>query len=96
MVAQSKGSFASKVAIPRILDMLDRQEIKVTFFLPGWTVDNHTESVEEIISRGHEIAAHGYQHEKMTEISAEAEAEVFERMMMAAFFSSLTTFLTAL
>ena len=83
VVAQSRGRFAPKVAIPRILEMLDRQDIKATFFTPGWTVDHYPESVEEIISRGHELAGHGYQHERMTEISAEAEESAFGRMMAA-------------
>jgi len=81
VVAQSKGRFAPKVAILRILDVLDDLEIKSTFFTPGWTIDNHTDSVEEIIRRGHEIGAHGYSHEKMTEISFEAEKSVFDRSM---------------
>jgi peptidoglycan/xylan/chitin deacetylase (PgdA/CDA1 family) len=83
IVAQSRGRFAPKVAIPRILDMLDRQEIKATFFTPGWTADNYPDSVEEIISRGHEIGAHGYLHERMAEISTEAEEQVFDRSMEA-------------
>jgi peptidoglycan/xylan/chitin deacetylase (PgdA/CDA1 family) len=83
IVAQSKGWFAPKVAIPRILDVLDRQDVKATFFTPGWTADNFPESVEEIVNRGHEIGAHGYSHERMTEISYEAEESVFERMMAA-------------
>ena len=60
IVAQSRGKFAPNVAIPRILDLLDKHELKATFFTPGWTVDQFTESVEEIVSRGHELAAHGY------------------------------------
>ena len=83
VVAQSRGRFAPRVAIPRILDMLDRQDVRATFFTPGWTADHHPESMEEILSRGHEVAGHGYQHERMTEISSEAEASAFERMMAA-------------
>jgi len=71
VVAQSKGRYAPKVAIPRIHDMLDRIGVKSTFFVPGWTADNHRESVELLVSRGHEVAAHGYSHERMTEISWE-------------------------
>ncbi|MFB0557551.1 MAG: polysaccharide deacetylase family protein, partial [Candidatus Bathyarchaeia archaeon] len=83
IVAQSRGRFAPKVAIPRILDLLDRHEIKATFFTPGWTVDRFTESVEEIVSRGHELAAHGYLHERLSEISMEAEEQVFHRALEA-------------
>ena len=52
IVAQSRGKYAPNVAIPRILDLLDQLEIKATFFTPGWTIDQFTESCEEIINRG--------------------------------------------
>lgn len=83
IVAQSRGRFAPNVAIPRILDLLDKHEIKATFFTPGWTVDNFTESVEEIIRRGHELGAHGYLHERLAELSKEVEEAVFERSLAA-------------
>ena len=83
IVAQSRGRFATNVAIPRILDLLDKHELKATFFTPGWTIDNFTESCEEIVSRGHEMAAHGYLHERLAEISWESERSVFEKSMEA-------------
>jgi peptidoglycan/xylan/chitin deacetylase (PgdA/CDA1 family) len=83
IVAQSKGRFASKVAIPRILKLLDEKGIKATFFVPGWTADNYPESVEDIISKGHEVAAHGYAHEKLIELSYDAERETFVKSLFA-------------
>jgi len=83
IVSQSKGWYAPKVAVPRILDMLDRHGIKTTFYVPGWTADNHPESVDEIVRRGHEVGAHGYSHEKVTEISLESERAVFDNGMAA-------------
>ena len=80
-VAQSRGRFAPNTAIPRILDLLDKHGIKATFFTPGWTVDNFTESCEEIVSRGHEMGAHGYLHERLAELSWESERGVFEKSM---------------
>jgi peptidoglycan/xylan/chitin deacetylase (PgdA/CDA1 family) len=83
IVAQSRGRFAPNIAINRILDLLDKLEIKATFFTPGWTVDNFTESCEEIVSRGHEMGAHGYLHERLGEISLESEREVFRKGLEA-------------
>lgn len=79
----SKGRYAPRVAVPRILDMLDKLQIKTTFFTPGWTCDNHKDSLIEILSHGHEVAAHSYAHERMTELSAEKEAEVWEQSIAA-------------
>ena len=83
IVAHSRGRFAPNVAIPRILDLLDKHELKATFFTPGWTIDQFTESCEEIISRGNEMGAHGYLHERLAEISWESERSVFEKSMEA-------------
>jgi len=79
VVAQSRGRFAPNVAIGRILDLLDEHDIKATFFTPGWTIDMFTESCHEIVSRGHEMAAHGYLHERLAELSWENERGVFEK-----------------
>jgi len=81
IVSQSKGAYAPKVAVPRILDMLDELQVKTTFFVPGWTADNHPASVKEIVGRGHEVGAHGYMHERITEVSWEAERSIFDRSM---------------
>ena len=81
IVAQSRGRFAPNVAIPRILDLLDKHQLKTTFFTPGWTIDQFTESVEEILSRGHELGAHGYFHERLAELSKKQEETVFEMTM---------------
>lgn len=81
IVAQSRGRFAPNVTIKRILDLLEKHQIKATFFTPGWTIDNFIESCEEIVSKGHEMASHGYLHERFVEISWESEKNVFRRSM---------------
>lgn len=83
IVAQSRGKFAPNTAIPRILDLLNKYEMKATFFTPGWTIDTFTESCETIVSQGHEMGAHGYLHERLAEISKEAEESVFQRGLEA-------------
>ncbi len=46
----------------KILDLLDKYNIKATFFVLGWIVERKPGLVKEIHSRGHEIASHGYGH----------------------------------
>lgn len=58
----SLGLYGAKVAVPKILEFLREEELKATFFTPGWTVDNHTGRVEAILKDGHELAHHGYMH----------------------------------
>jgi len=61
-VQASMGEFGPRVGIWRILNMLDRCEVKATFFIPGITAELYPESVKEIAKRGHEIACHNYAH----------------------------------
>jgi polysaccharide deacetylase family protein (PEP-CTERM system associated) len=53
----------------RLLAMFDRRGMKATFFVLGWIADRVPELVREIERRGHEIAAHGYEHLLVTQIS---------------------------
>lgn len=55
-----------------ILDILDRYEIKATFFLCGVWVKAYPDMVKEIAQRGHTIGNHSMTHPHMNRISAEA------------------------
>ncbi|TMK53684.1 MAG: hypothetical protein E6G66_01300 [Actinobacteria bacterium] len=45
--------------VPRILDLLDRHDIKMTSFMIGDAVRRHPHVAAEIVQRGHEAGAHG-------------------------------------
>ncbi|MEW6213678.1 MAG: XrtA system polysaccharide deacetylase [Nitrospirota bacterium] len=45
-----------------LLDIFDKYEIKATFFILGWIAERIPKLVQEIYSRGHEVASHGYNH----------------------------------
>ncbi len=71
----SQGTYGPKVAVPLILDLLDRHGLPATFFIPSWTIENHPDAVQSIVDAGHEIGHHGYIHEHPTDLSlAEEEA----------------------
>jgi polysaccharide deacetylase family protein (PEP-CTERM system associated) len=48
----------------RILDILDAafESVKGTFFVLGWIAERYPCLVPEIVSRGHEVASHGFAH----------------------------------
>jgi len=46
----------------KILDLLDKYNIKATFFVLGCIAERFPGLVKEIHSRGHEVASHGYGH----------------------------------
>jgi polysaccharide deacetylase family protein (PEP-CTERM system associated) len=55
----------------RILDLLDRYDVKGTFFIVGWTAERYPELVREICQRGHEIGTHSYWHQLVYEQTPE-------------------------
>ncbi|MEW9095047.1 MAG: polysaccharide deacetylase family sporulation protein PdaB [Clostridiaceae bacterium] len=54
-----------------ILDILDKYNVKATFFLIGNWIDDFPEEVKEIHKRGHEIGNHSNSHPDMSKISKE-------------------------
>lgn len=61
--------------LPQIFDTLDGFEVKATFFVGGCWADDHTESVREIVSRGHELGNHGYFHKDQDKLSLAANRQ---------------------
>lgn len=53
----------------KILDILDKYNIKATFFLVGRWVDEFPKETKEIYKRGHEIGNHSNTHPDMTKLS---------------------------
>jgi polysaccharide deacetylase family protein (PEP-CTERM system associated) len=50
-----------------------------TFFVLGWLAEREPGMVREIAERGHEIASHGWGHQKVTELTEEAFREDVRR-----------------
>lgn len=52
--------------IDRILGLLDEADVAATFFTLGWVADRYPQMVRRIVEQGHELASHGYGHERAT------------------------------
>jgi peptidoglycan/xylan/chitin deacetylase (PgdA/CDA1 family) len=73
----SQGTYGAKVAVPLILELLDRHGVRATFFVPGRVAERYPERVREILGAGHEIGLHGYTHRSPAALPrAEEEAEL--------------------
>ena len=72
----SQGDYVWRAGIiPRILELLDDHEIKATFFIVAMNAINHPDVIAEIASRGHDIATHGWEHEKISHLYKVEETE---------------------
>ena len=58
--------------IDGILEMLARHDTKATFFTLGWIAERYPNLVRQIVKEGHELASHGYGHERATDQTEEA------------------------
>ncbi|WP_396276461.1 polysaccharide deacetylase family protein [Haloimpatiens lingqiaonensis] len=52
-----------------ILKILDKYNVKATFFLVGKWIDDYPEKAEEIFKRGHELGNHSNTHADLTKVS---------------------------
>ena len=74
----SHQEYGPRTAVPRLLRLLDKLGVRVTFFVPGYTAERWPMVARSIRDAGHEIAHHGYMHES----SRGATAEVEERRLL--------------
>jgi peptidoglycan/xylan/chitin deacetylase (PgdA/CDA1 family) len=77
----SRLRYGPEVAVPRIVDAFARLGLRQTFFVPGWCVEQYPRAIELIRDHGHEIAHHGYMHEKINQLTREEERAVFLRAL---------------
>ena len=54
--------------VGRILQMLSERDVKATFFTLGWIAERYPQMVRRIVDGGHELASHGYGHERATDL----------------------------
>jgi len=80
----SQGLYGAKVGVPNILEVLrEMGGVKATFFVPGWTAENHTPKVEAILKNSHEVAHHSYSHKWIEPTDPAGELEEMEKGLEA-------------
>ncbi len=62
-----------------ILDMFDEAHVKATFFTLGWVAQRHGPLLREIARRGHELASHGWDHQRVFTMDRKSFGEDIER-----------------
>ncbi len=59
----------------KILEILDKQNVKVTFFMTGGWVESYPEDVKAILAAGHDLGNHSENHKNMSQLSDEEKKE---------------------
>jgi peptidoglycan/xylan/chitin deacetylase (PgdA/CDA1 family) len=70
-----------QVAVPRIVQLYERLEIRQTFFVPAWCLERYPEAFAPVVEAGHEIGHHGYIHESPNLQTPEGEAFWFQKAL---------------
>lgn len=72
----SQGQYGNRQGIPRILEILKRYQVKASFFVPAVTALLYPEEQKRVVAEGHEVAIHGWIHERNSDLPREAEREL--------------------
>jgi peptidoglycan/xylan/chitin deacetylase (PgdA/CDA1 family) len=75
----SQGTYGAKVALPLILELLEKHGVTATFFVVGQVAERYPDRVEAIVGGGHELAAHGYTHTPPGRLSRKDEEKELVR-----------------
>lgn len=78
--ALSQGEYGARVGLQRVVDLLDRNEIPATFFIPSESLRLSPHMAGRIQRAGrHEFAVHGWIHERNSMLPADVERDLVER-----------------
>ena len=55
-----------------VLDLFDRAGVKATFFTLGWVAERHPALIRRVVEAGHEIASHGWDHDRVFTMTPDA------------------------
>ena len=75
-VPLSQGEYGATTGLPRVLDLLDRESIPASFYIPAMSAALHPQMIQNILKRKrHEIGVHGWMHENLPTIGDAAKEE---------------------
>jgi len=75
-VPLSQGEYGATTGLPRVLDLLDRESIPASFYIPAMSAALHPQMIQDILQRKrHEIGVHGWMHENLPTVGDAAKEE---------------------
>ncbi len=73
----SQKSYGVWRGVDRLLRLLD--PLPATFFVPAWVVENWPRQCRRLVDAGHEVAHHGYRHERFADYDLAGQRAIVER-----------------
>jgi len=64
----SQGQYGNRQGVPRILEILKKQDVKASFFVPAVTALLYPDEQRRVVAEGHEVGIHGWIHERNSEL----------------------------
>jgi peptidoglycan-N-acetylglucosamine deacetylase len=75
----SQGQYGNRQGVPRILEILGRHGVRASFYVPAVTALLHPDEQRRVAAEGHEIALHGWIHERNSVLPEANERELMLR-----------------
>ena len=72
----SQGEYGARVAVPRIRDLLEANDIRASFFIPAVVAKLHPDEPRALAAEGHEIGIHGWIHERNSTLDRTVERDL--------------------
>ncbi len=72
----SQGQYGNRQGVPRILEILGRRGVRASFFVPAVTALLYPDEQRRVVAEGHEVAIHGWIHERNSELPLQAERDL--------------------
>lgn len=81
MADYSAGIFSGAIGVPRLVKLFKKLGLanKMTWFIPGHSMETFPGETKMIVDSGSEVALHGYSHEGAMQMTEEQERDVFLR-----------------
>lgn len=79
--------------LPKILNLLNKKEVKATFFTTGDVASKYPKKIYDIINGGHELGSHGLKHLRYDKISTqEMEKDLIDSTEILRTFYNVVSF----
>jgi len=75
----SWGQYGARVGVPRLRKLLDRYNVRASFYVPAVIAKLYPDEQRALVAEGHEIGIHGWIHELNSILPAENERDLMMR-----------------